>query len=157
MNDLVRYDSMILAIAECHRVDEVKDILDKASALEAYARQADNRDAERNACEIRLRAERKAGDLLQAMKREQGRRTDTSRNAGVKSEYRAAIDDAKIAPRTADRYQALVAEAMEWGPVGCSLPRKRTRLIYKGAFLPPRSTAQARRRNQNDPTGNYLL
>jgi hypothetical protein len=37
---------------------------DKTSALEHYARQAQNTDAERRAAEIRLRAERKAGQLL---------------------------------------------------------------------------------------------
>jgi len=73
MNDLVRYDSMIHAIAECHRVDEVKDIRDKASALEAYARQAKNVDAERKAREIRFRAERKAGDLLHDMRQKGAR------------------------------------------------------------------------------------
>jgi hypothetical protein len=35
-----------------------------------YARQAQNREAERKACEIRLRAERRAGDLLRQMARE---------------------------------------------------------------------------------------
>jgi hypothetical protein len=55
---------MCRAIEAAHKVDEVKDIRDKAVALEHYARQAQNTDAERRACEIRLRAERKAGQLL---------------------------------------------------------------------------------------------
>lgn len=61
---LVRYDAMCRAIDAAHEIDEVKDIRDKAVALEHYARQAQNTDAERHACEIRLRAERKAGQLL---------------------------------------------------------------------------------------------
>src|ERR1700757_3738433 len=64
---LVRYDAMCCAIEAAHKVDEVKDIRDKAVALEHYARQAQNTDAERRACEIRLRAERKAGQLLAKM------------------------------------------------------------------------------------------
>ena len=67
MTDLVRYDAMCRAIAECHSVDEVKDIRDKARALEAYANQAKNTDAERKALEIRLRAERKTGQLIKEM------------------------------------------------------------------------------------------
>ena len=63
---LVRYDAMCSAIEAAHEVDEVKDIRDKAVALEHYARQAQNTSAERQACEIRLRAERKAGQLLAA-------------------------------------------------------------------------------------------
>jgi hypothetical protein len=55
---------MCRAIDQAYKVDEVKEIRDKAVALEAYAKQAKNTEAERRACEIRLRAERKAGQLL---------------------------------------------------------------------------------------------
>jgi hypothetical protein len=61
---LIRYDAMCRAIAVAYAVDEVKDIRDKALALERYAAQARNTEAERQACEIRLRAERRAGQLL---------------------------------------------------------------------------------------------
>lgn len=71
-NQLVRYDAMCRAIDAAHKVDEVKDIRDKAVALEHYARQAQNTDAERHACEIRLRAERKAGQLLAKMPKAKG-------------------------------------------------------------------------------------
>jgi hypothetical protein len=61
---LVRYDTMCRAIDAAYEVDEVKQIRAEAVALEAYAKQAKNTEAERRACEIRLRAERKAGQLL---------------------------------------------------------------------------------------------
>lgn len=63
---LVRYDAMCQAIAEAYAVDEVKDLRDKALAIEVYARQAKNVEAERQACEIRLRAERRWGQLYKA-------------------------------------------------------------------------------------------
>jgi hypothetical protein len=47
-----------------YEVDAVKDIRDGALAFEMYNRQARNTEAERRACEIRLRAERKTGQLL---------------------------------------------------------------------------------------------
>lgn len=63
MQELVRYDAMCHAIAAAYQVDEVKDLRDKAIAIEMYARQAKNVEAERQACEIRLRAERRWGQL----------------------------------------------------------------------------------------------
>ncbi len=65
---LIRYDAMCHAVAECKRVDEAKDLRDKAKAIEVYAKQAQNYDVERQAGEVRLRAERQAGILLREMK-----------------------------------------------------------------------------------------
>lgn len=70
--ELVRYDAMVTAIAECERVDEVKDIRDKAVALEAYARQANNYEAERKCALVRVRAERKCGQMLAEMNKAKG-------------------------------------------------------------------------------------
>jgi hypothetical protein len=70
---LVRYDTMCSAIAAAYKVDEVKDIRDRAAALEHYSRQAHNVEAERQCCEIRLRAERKAGQLLAQIDKLKGR------------------------------------------------------------------------------------
>jgi hypothetical protein len=70
---LVRYDAMCRAIAAAYSVDEVKDIRDKARAIEVYSRQAKNTEAERQACEIRLRAERKWGQLRESEVAPRGR------------------------------------------------------------------------------------
>ena len=69
---MVRYDAMCRAIQEAYDVDEVKDMRDKAMALQAYARQAQNVEMERQACEIRLRAERRVGQLLKVMDKAKG-------------------------------------------------------------------------------------
>jgi hypothetical protein len=67
-----RYDSMCRAIAECEAVDEVKDMRDKAMALELYARQAQNFEAERTAQRIRVRAEKQCGRLLKVEPKAKG-------------------------------------------------------------------------------------
>jgi len=70
---------MCRAIEAAYKVDEVKDIRDQAIALEVYARQAHNTEAERKACEIRLRAERKAGALSAKLEKSAGGRPGKTR------------------------------------------------------------------------------
>lgn len=64
MKELIRYDAACRAIAAATKVDEVKTIRDAAVALKAYAKQAENKDLEADAWEIRTRAERRIGELV---------------------------------------------------------------------------------------------
>jgi hypothetical protein len=94
---------MCRAIAEAHAVDEVKDIRDKARAIEMYARQAQNTEAEERAREIRLRAERKCGQMLA----DGGDRADRGRPTKMSDER--TLSDLNISRNQSSQWQKLAA------------------------------------------------
>jgi hypothetical protein len=110
---LVRYDAMCRAIAEAHAIDEVKDIRDKALALEAYARQALNTDAEREACEIRLRAERKVGQLLR-----DGEKNKGARGTGSNQYQEVRSTDTTTPPLTLKQLGISKDQSSQWQKLG---------------------------------------
>jgi hypothetical protein len=64
MSALIRYEAALVAIAACAHVDECKDWADKAAAMQAYNRMAKDKTLEVQAAEIRIRAERRLGELI---------------------------------------------------------------------------------------------
>src|SRR5439155_10977836 len=67
-------------LAECQDLDEVKDLRDKAEALRLYQKKiGDSQRAQNAAAEIKIRAERRMGELLQEQGPKHGgdRRSDS--------------------------------------------------------------------------------
>jgi len=72
---LIRYEAAVAALAKCLAVDEVKKWLDKSAALQAYARMAKEKTLEIDAAEVRIRAERRLGQMLAEQKESGGMAT----------------------------------------------------------------------------------
>jgi hypothetical protein len=69
---LVRYDAMCRAIKRASNLAEVKEIRDQTIALKSYVRIAKDETAFRQVCELRIRAERRAGGLIAEMEKNRG-------------------------------------------------------------------------------------
>ena len=65
--ELIKYEAAKKALAEAHSIDEVKKIRDKAEALRLYTKQAGDLAMVNMASEIKIRAERKAGQFLKEL------------------------------------------------------------------------------------------
>jgi hypothetical protein len=105
---ITKYDSAKKALAEARSIDEVKDIRDKAVALRSYAMQARDRELIDHATEIRLRAERRAGELLKQMEKNQGGVAGKTGSKGRPVlDSRATLADLKINKSQSSRWQKL--------------------------------------------------
>jgi len=116
MNELARLDQTRQQIDAATSIAEVKDIRDKLEALRSYARSSgQGREQINSIAEAKVEAECKGGELLAALPREQGKRTDqTSPHGGGKfSIYKSAIDNSNISSTTAERWQIMKLVSVE--------------------------------------------
>jgi N6-adenosine-specific RNA methylase IME4 len=106
---LFKYDTACAALAEAKRVDEVKDIKNRAIALGHYARQAKNRQLEADAFEIRLRAEARVGEMMAAQKEVVGTAQGQRSDLGFRKTQVPTLTDAGIDKSLAHRARKLHA------------------------------------------------
>jgi hypothetical protein len=147
IQSVTAYDAMCTAIARCESLAECADIIDKAAALREFARRIRNTDAERRACNVRLIAERRTGEVLKDLERHQGERTDlgTSPHGGEKSPYAKALAETNITTQNASRYQALADVPQEMFDEAlhdsAAMPSVRKLLAKVAAAAKPREQA----------------
>jgi hypothetical protein len=111
MSEMIRYEAARQALAEAKAIDEVKDWHDKAAAMEAYARQANNHDMEADAAEIRMRATRRLDELRQAQKATVGLNEGGRPQTGLKNNpvKKPTLDSQGIDKNLADHGRKLGA------------------------------------------------
>ena len=126
---LALYETACHALAQAKTTDEVKDLRDKSEAMRAYAHQAKNRQLEIDAAEIRIRAERRLGELIRQQKEtvglNEGGRPPEKTGADVEPVYKpptladAGIDKKlsshaqKVAAIPEDEFEGIVGEWRE--------------------------------------------
>ena len=106
---LAKYDAARYALSVAVKVDEVKDIRDKAAAMAAYARQAQDKELLQWATEIKVRAERRAGQMLAEMELKPGVKSI----GNVAVPIPQTLDEIGISKNQSSRWQKLAAVSNE--------------------------------------------
>lgn len=145
MNDenkgLIKLDQATRMLAEIKTVDDAKSIINLAEAARVYAKQVElGLEAQNHAAEIKIRAQRRAGEILSKIESQQGRRSTSNtdvRSPGKVETYRGldiSVPDAerwqKIAGITEEQFEAVIAGGKDEGR------ELTTALVYKAITQP---------------------
>jgi hypothetical protein len=108
--ELVKYNAMCRAIQAAHSLDEILLIRTRAAQLKAVAKIAKNFDAERQCREIRLRAERRAGELSAKIEKAAGRPgKNNSPHCAENLSKQTALENIGISTQQASEWERLAA------------------------------------------------
>lgn len=131
---ILRYDAARQALAEARTIDEVKDWEDKAAAVREYARRANNRDMEIDAAEIRVRAQRRRGELLAEMRAtgvlSEGRKKWSSADDHSKPVTLADLNTTKNESSNAQKLAAIEPDAFERLAARCRATMEDERSVH---------------------------
>lgn len=109
--ELIKWNKAKQAIIEAKTIDEIKDIRDKAQAMKAYAKQiGESLEVQNDIAEIKIRAERRAGEILQETEKAKGSdyagRLDLDGNRVLPSNPPPTLEEIGITKIQSSRWQA---------------------------------------------------
>lgn len=106
---LAKVDKARIALDKAETIGEIKQINDLAEAAVEFAKKAKLGHEDQNrAAELALRAKRKAGAVLDSLKRGQGKRTDlTSCNDAQSSDYARVLAETGMCRKDVERWQEI--------------------------------------------------
>ena len=162
-NGLIILDRATQMLAEVRSVDDARDLIDLAEAARVYARQVNlGLEAQNHATEIKLRAQRRAGEILQSMEKNTGAMGIGSNQFEVRLQPTTApptYSDLGIDKRDAHIWQTLATmpgDEFEDKIVEIKQECKElsTAALYREA---KRAAASNKPESPNPPTGKYRV
>ena len=109
-NYLVHFNKAKQELALAKEIDEVKEIRDKAEALRMYARQAGHSLDMQNQCaEIKIRAERRAGEMLIIRPKQHGARPADKPSATGSHDETPSLRELGIKKMQSHRWQKIAS------------------------------------------------
>ena len=110
MTGLAKLEQATRMLAEIRTLGDAKQVASLAAAATEYARKAKlGLEAQNHAASIKIKAERKAGEILAKLKRGKPIKRGSCGEVATRSEYRSALDNAKADIRDANRWQQVAA------------------------------------------------
>lgn len=110
MNSIEKLSQANRMLAEAATLEDIQIIRGIAQMAAEYARAAKlGLEAQNTAAEIKLRAERKAGELLTELKRETPQTARIASELGHDSEYAQALEESNTSRQDANRWQQVAA------------------------------------------------
>lgn len=104
---LIQISAAKNALAKASTFGDILEIRDKAAAIKVYMKSAgDSLAVQNQAAEIKLRAERKAGQLLSEMEKQNGSRGVGKKVEGQDVSPLSTLSDLGITPKQSSRWQA---------------------------------------------------
>jgi hypothetical protein len=139
-------------LAEARRIDEVKDIRDKAVAMQEYAKQAKDGQLVGWSTEIRARAEDRGGQMLAEMGEDGAR---AKGGGDLRKEFKpATLSDLGVTKAQSHRWQRFAALPAEVKEEKIQLAVKKAIAVVEGTSNYP-AGERSRCHNQNCMTKAY--